>query len=68
MAKIFPHIDANKNLKSVGPHPDTKLFAQLIGEEFLDYIFENVPQKVGSRIGKALDHFDKAIKLKEVDE
>lgn len=48
--------------------PDEALFADLVGREFLDYIFEKAPQKVGSRIGKALDHFAKAVKLESVDE
>jgi hypothetical protein len=48
--------------------PDESLFSDLIGKQFLDYIFEKSPKKVATRVGKALDHFDKAIKLKGLDE
>lgn len=43
-------------------------FAALVGEEIAEFVFEAAPRKVGSRVGKALDHYSKALKLKGVDD
>jgi hypothetical protein len=50
------------------PQPDQAMFADLIGQEFLDYIFETSPRKVGTRVGKALDHFYKGAPLEGIDD
>jgi len=50
------------------PQPDQAMFAELIGQEFLDYIFETAPHKVGTRVGKALDHFYKGVPLEGIDD
>jgi histidyl-tRNA synthetase len=44
------------------------LFANLIGQEFFDLLFEVTPRTVAARISKALDHFNKAVELKGVDD
>lgn len=46
----------------------TEPFGDLIGQPFVDYIFEQAPRKVASRVGKALDHYTKALKLRGVDD
>jgi hypothetical protein len=50
------------------PQPDRAMFADLIGQDFLDYIFETAPRKVGTRVGKALDHFYKGAPLDGIDD
>jgi hypothetical protein len=49
-------------------HPNQTMFADLIGQEFLDYIFETAPRKVGSRVRKSLDHFCKGASLEGIDD
>lgn len=50
--------------------PDQALqpFAALIGQEFIDFIFADAPGGVAARVGKALDHYTKALKLRGVDD
>ena len=44
------------------------LFANLIGQEIFDLLFEVTPRPVAARVSKALDHFNKAKELKGVDD
>ncbi|MFG3594510.1 hypothetical protein [Bradyrhizobium sp. RDI18] len=53
---------------AAGEGLDTEPFADLIGQEFVDFLLEHSPRKVGARIGKALDHFNKALRLRGVDD
>lgn len=39
-----------------------------MGDEVIDLLFELAPQKIGSRVGKALDHYTKALRLIGVDD
>ncbi|MEH2500469.1 hypothetical protein V1294_006948 [Bradyrhizobium sp. AZCC 1678] len=43
-------------------------FADLIGQEFIEFLFDAAPRKVVSRIAKALDHFIKATQLRGIDD
>jgi hypothetical protein len=43
-------------------------FAEFVGQEIVDFIFERAPHKVGTRVGKALDHYSKALRLKGIDD
>lgn len=43
-------------------------FADLVGQDVVELIFNTSPTKVGTRIGKALDHYTKALKLSGVDD
>lgn len=43
-------------------------FADLIGEEFIEYLVHASPRKVFSRVAKALDHFVKAKRLVGIDD
>lgn len=43
------------------------LFVGLVGKDFFDFIVNNVPKKVGSRIGKSIDHYKKALVLERID-
>jgi hypothetical protein len=46
----------------------TEPFADLVGTDVIDLILELAPRKVGSRVGKALDHYTKALRLIGVDD
>lgn len=50
------------------PALTTKPFGELVGDEVIDLLFELAPQKIGSRVGKALDHYTKALRLIGVDD
>lgn len=41
-------------------------FADLIGKEFIEFLFDAAPQKVVARIAKALDHYMKANQLRGI--
>jgi hypothetical protein len=43
-------------------------FAELVGHEVVDPIFDVAPRKVRTRVGKALDHYGKALQLRGVDD
>jgi len=43
-------------------------FAELAGEEIVGLIFEVAPRKVAARVGKALDHYTKALRLRGIDD
>ncbi|WP_296738959.1 hypothetical protein [Mesorhizobium sp.] len=43
-------------------------FADLIGREFIEFLFDRAPRKVVSRIVKSMDHFVKAQKLGGTDD
>jgi hypothetical protein len=43
-------------------------FAQLIGREFIEFLFEKAPRKVVSRIVKSMDHHVKAQMLGGIDD
>jgi hypothetical protein len=43
-------------------------FAELVGREVIELIVEVAPRKVGSRVGKALDHYRKALRLQGIDD
>jgi hypothetical protein len=43
-------------------------FADLIGHEFIEFLFDRAPRKVVSRIVKSMDHFVKAQKLDGIDD
>lgn len=47
---------------------DTAAFEALIGTAFAELLFDTAPTKVRSRVVKSLDHYDKAAKLKGIDE
>jgi hypothetical protein len=47
---------------------DTGLFADLVGKEIFDLLFEAMPRAVLTRVSKALDHFNKVVGLKGVDD
>jgi hypothetical protein len=51
-------------LKEIDPSP----FEEIVGERIVSFIFENAPQKVTSRVAKALYHYDRASNLVEIDE
>lgn len=46
----------------------TAPFAALVGEKIIDLIFEIAPTKIGTRVGKALDHYTKALRLQGIDD
>lgn len=43
-------------------------FAELIGREFIEFLFDTAPRKVVSRIVKSMDHYVKAQKLGGIDD
>ena len=43
-------------------------FAELVGRDVIELIFEVAPRKVRSRVEKALDHYTKALRLVGVDD
>jgi hypothetical protein len=47
---------------------DITLFEDLVGEEVLQFILAYAPRKVAARFEKALDHFNKAVKLDGIDD
>lgn len=49
-------------------HSAAAPFAELVGAEILDLIFQLAPRKVATRIGKACDHYMKARQLMRVDD
>lgn len=50
------------------PTLDERMFSDLIGKDFFDYILETAPRKVGTRVGKALDHYYKGAPLEGIDD
>ena len=54
------------------PLPNSQLaiapFAELVGRDVVELIFKVAPRKVGTRVGKALDHYAKALRLSGVDD
>jgi len=46
----------------------TAPFADLVGQEIIDLVLQIAPTKVSSRVGKALDHYTKALRLVGVDD
>lgn len=47
---------------------DLHAINDLVGEEIIDLLFQKAPRKVASRIGKAIDHYNKALLLIGVDD
>jgi hypothetical protein len=47
---------------------DPKPFADLIGEDCIAFVFEHAPQKVTTRVARALDHYSRAPLLTGIDE
>jgi hypothetical protein len=47
---------------------DVTLFEDLVGEEVVRFILAHAPRKVAARFEKALDHFNKAVKLDGIDD
>jgi hypothetical protein len=47
---------------------DVTLFEDLVGEEVIRFILAHAPRKVAARFEKALDHFNKAVKLDGLDD
>lgn len=43
-------------------------FAELVGRDVIELILEAAPRKVATRVGKALDHYTKALRLPGVDD
>ncbi|HEV2603438.1 MAG TPA: hypothetical protein VGU24_07245 [Microvirga sp.] len=44
------------------------IIGPFVGREVIELIFEVAPRKIGSRVGKALDHYAKALRLAGVDD
>lgn len=49
-------------------HLATEPFADLVGRDVVELLFAVAPRKVGTRVGKALDHYTKALRLVGVDD
>jgi histidyl-tRNA synthetase len=47
---------------------DPSLFADLVGREVFDLLFEVLPRPVAARVSKALDHFNKAMRIRGIDD
>lgn len=47
---------------------DVTAISDLVGTDLIDLLFEKAPRKVVSRIGKAIDHYNKALRLAGVDD
>lgn len=47
---------------------DVSAISAVAGEDLVDLLFEKAPRKVASRIGKAIDHYNKALLLQNVDD
>ncbi len=43
-------------------------FSELVGQEIVEFVFQLAPTEVGTRVGKALDHYTKALRLVGVDD
>jgi hypothetical protein len=55
---------APKDCRQISTTP----FADLVGQEIINLVLQVAPTKVGSRVGKALDHYTKALRLIGVDD
>lgn len=53
---------------SANPKLSLEPFSSLVSEQIVEFVFEAAPRKVRSRVGKALDHYSKALKLKGFDD
>lgn len=47
---------------------DLTAISNLVGTDLINLLFDKAPQKVASRIGKAIDHYNKALRLAGVDD
>ena len=47
---------------------DLSAISDLVGTDLINLLFEKAPRKVASRIGKAIDHYNKALLLCGVDD
>lgn len=47
---------------------DLTAISDLVGTDLINLLFEKAPRKVASRIGKAIDHYNKALLLSGVDD
>lgn len=47
---------------------DITAISAIAGKDLIDLLFQKAPTKVASRIGKAIDHFNKALRLVDVDD
>lgn len=47
---------------------DVSAISAIAGEDLINLLFEKAPRKVASRIGKAIDHYNKALRLLNVDD
>lgn len=47
---------------------DVSAISEIAGEDLINLLFEKAPRKVASRIGKAIDHYNKALRLLNVDD
>ena len=47
---------------------DVRAISDVAGDSLIDLLFEKAPRKVASRIGKAIDHYNKALRLVNVDD
>ncbi|KAF1042557.1 hypothetical protein [Xylophilus sp.] len=47
---------------------DLEPFAALVGDDIMDFIFENAPRKVLTRVARALEHYVRAGNLEGIDE
>jgi hypothetical protein len=47
---------------------DVTAISEIVGEDLINLLFEKAPRKVASRIGKAIDHYNKSLRLLNVDD
>lgn len=47
---------------------DVSAIAEVAGKDLIDLLFEKAPRKVVSRIEKAIEHYNKALRLVDVDD
>ncbi len=47
---------------------DVSAISEIAGEELISLLFKKAPKKVASRIAKATDHYNKALRLVDVDD
>ncbi len=47
---------------------DVNAISEVVGKDLIDLLFQKAPTKVASRIGKAIDHYNKALRLVDVDD
>lgn len=47
---------------------DVNAISEVVGKDLIDLLFQKAPTKVASRIAKAIDHYNKALRLVDVDD